>query len=342
MVLLSIILLILPLACAPQPPRRASGLGGALGAEPEASSQGDRPGSGGQSAQVSRSAGVPSRESSRLAWEPSRLTWEPSRSALEPGLDPLGRMRAGRASSPTRKFSLRFYQNLRAQLRIAPLVEVDIWDLRFYPRRYDIITLGPVSIRQFSGRKELLENLATTHGMTKDKAQILINWVKSGGMVWIEYGVFVQRYELIQQEERAIITLPDLTGFTIFGLPTRAFIFEAQVHGTVAVEPRLYSFRNEAQHEVSADIHRVQLLQSDVQTLYPIIDSTEGELIREQDNVYARVVNFGEGKIISTVPFETWDVEADGEKFRINLLEWLGGFPVPIFAPVVEVERAGE
>lgn len=285
-------------------------------------------GSTGQPLLVPPRAGAPS-------WEPSRLT-------LAPGLDSLGYTRVGQPGLPRKKFSLRFYQKLRSHLTIAPLADVDIWDLRFHPRRYDIITIGPLSVRQFSGRKELLEDLAAPYGVSREKAQVLTNWVKSGGIVWIEFGVFIQRYEVLQQEEGEPSSLPNLTGFTIFGLPTRAFVFAAQRRDSVTFLPRTYSFHNEARHEVSADIQRVQLVQSDVQTVYPIIDSAEGELIRERGNVYARVVNFGEGKIVSMVPFDDADVDADGEKFRLNLREWLAGFPVPSFEPTMDINRAGD
>lgn len=268
------------------------------------------------------------------------IEWELSRIAIAPTSDLAARVETARARPPLGKFSLRFYQKLKARPTIAPLAEVDIWELRHHPRRYDIITIGPISFKQYSGRKELLDHLATTHGLTKEKAEVLMNWVKTGGVVWIEFGVFIQGYEWIRNDAKRLPPLPDLRGFTIFGLPTHTFVFEAKRRGAFAIEPAVFSFHNEAQHAATADIRMLKLIQSDLKTTYPIINADQGEaLVREGEKVYATIVGFGQGKIISTLPFDEWDVETDGEKYRINLFEWLAGYPIPTFDPKLDVER---
>jgi hypothetical protein len=268
------------------------------------------------------------------------LDWDPSRIAVSPTIDLAPQLRAGPARPPFGKFSLRFYQKLRAHPVIASLAEMDIWELRDHPRQYDIITIGPVSFRQYSGKKELLEQLATTHGLSKEKAEVLTNWVKTGGVVWVEFGIFIQGYEWIRSGTRQVPSLPDLSGFTIFGLPTHTFAFEAKRTEAFAVEPVVFSFQNTAKHPATADITSLKLRQSDLKTVYPIINAGPGEpLVRDGDKVYATVVPLGEGRIISTLPFDRWDVESDGEKYRINLCEWLAGYPIPTFDPRVDVER---
>lgn len=51
------------------------------------------------------------------------------------------------------------------------------------------------------------------------------------------------------------------------------------------------------------------------------------------------MVGLGQGKIITTLPFDEWDAETDGEKYRINLFEWMAGYPIPSFAPRLHVEQ---
>jgi hypothetical protein len=268
------------------------------------------------------------------------LDWSPSQLALSPTVSLVPQIATDRSRPPLGKFSLRFYQKLKAHPVIAPLAEVDIWGLRDHPRQYDIITVGPASFREYSGRKELLDQLTTTHGLTKEKAEVLTDWLRTGGILWVEFGVFIQGYEWIRSNAQKVPALPDLAGFTIFGLPTHCFVFEAERSGAFTIMPAVFSFHNEAQHPATADIRQLKLRQSDLKTIYPIINGEAGEsLVRDGNKVYATVVPFGDGKIISTLPFDRWDAESDGEKYRINLLEWLAGYPIPAFDPRVDVER---
>ena len=264
-------------------------------------------------------------------WDPARIAFPPGRGVARP----VGGQRDGG------KFSLRFYEKLKAHARIAPLAAVDVWELRDHPRRYDVITIGPVPVSQYTGRKELLDDLAVTHGLTKEKADVFTNWVKTGGIVWIEYGVVVQGYEWTRGGARdAGPRDPDLAGFTMFGLPTHALVFEATRAGAFAVEPKTFAFRNEAQHPATVDIRSLRLIQSSPRTSYLIITGDPDDaLVREGDTVYATVVGLGQGKIVSTLPFDSLDPATDGEKYRINLEEWLAGHPIPGFDPRLDVER---
>ncbi len=250
---------------------------------------------------------------------------------------------AARERPPFGKFSLGFYQKLRARGEVAPLAAVDVWELRHHPRQYDIITVGPVSITEWSGRSELLDQLELTHGLTKDKAAVLVNWVKAGGVVWVEFGVVVQGHEWIRNAERRMPAPPVLSGFTIFGYRTHGLTYEAKQRRWFEVEPAVFSIRNEARHAATADVTHLKLLQADAATAYAVIDGDQGEvLVRDGERVYATVVPLGRGRIVSTLPFDRWDAESDGEKYRINLVEWLGGFPVPAFDPMLDVHTEAE
>ena len=270
------------------------------------------------------------------------VDWTPARIAFPPSADLSARVDAPGGRPVLGKYSLRFYQRLKAKPTVVALAEVDVWDLRHHPRRYDVITIGPVSIRQFRNKTELLDQLATTHGLSQEKAQVLTNWVRTGGVVWVELGVFIQGHEWIEKDNAKMLPpLPDLKGFTIFGLPTRTYTFEATRRGAFAIEPAVFTFRNEATHEAAADVKILKLVQSDLKTVYAIIDTDQAQpLVRESGRVYAAAVPFGQGKIISTLPFDEWGVETDGEKYRVNLFEWLAGYPIPTFDPKLDIERA--
>jgi len=277
----------------------------------------------------------PAPDAPAMGWVPSRIVSSAPSSSLAAVSLP------ERPQPVPDKFSLRFYQKLRAHPVVAPLASVDVWELRHHPRQYDIITIGSVPVSQYSRGKDLLDQLAVTNKLTKDKADVLMSWVTSGGVVWVEFGVFIQGHEWTRRAPQKAVPTPDLTGFTVFGLPTRVVSFEAKRIGAFAIESVVFTIRNEAQHAATADIKTLTLVQSDLKTYFPIVDpSTQGEaLVRSTDRVYATVTPLGRGKIISTVPFDASDAAADGEKYRINLFEWLAGYPVPVFDPVLDVER---
>jgi hypothetical protein len=276
---------------------------------------------------------APSPSERAVDWEPSRIAVAPA-GGLSPTLHP------GRGRPPLGKFSLRFYQKLKSHAGVAPLAEVDLWELRHHPMQYDIITIGPVALRQWTGRKELLDHLAATHGLTPEKRQVLLNWVQTGGVVWAEFGIFVQGHEWIRGDQRTLPALPDLAGFTIFGLPTRARVFEARRTAPFTIEPRVFSFQNAAPHVATSDIKSLTLTQVDLRTVYPIVDAPAAEpLVQEAGQTYATVAALGQGKLISSLPFDQWNSETDGEKYRINLLEWLAGHPIPAFDPALDIER---
>jgi hypothetical protein len=279
---------------------------------------------------------------SRFAPVPERpVDWRVSRLAVTPTTDLTAQL-ATAPGRPTRgKFSLRFYQRLRAHPVVASLAEVDVWELRNHPRRYDIITIGPVTISRYRDRTELLDQLVATERLTADKANVLLNWALTGGMIWVEFGVTIQGHEWVNRDTRTLPPLPDLTGFTIFGLPTHTVTFEAKRTGRFTFEPAVFGIGNESKHPATADIKSLQLVQSDFKTAFVVLDAApEGALVFDGTQVYATVVPFGQGRIVSTVPFDQWAVDTDGEKYRINLAEWLGGHPIPMFDPKLDVERS--
>lgn len=285
-------------------------------------------------------AAVLSTSCSHFAPVPERpVDWRESSLAVTPTTDFATQLVSAQNRPARGKFSVQFYERLRARPAVAALAQVDVWELRRRPRRHDIITIGPTPIGRYSGRRELLDQLAATDGLSPDKAQVLLNWVRTGGVLWIEFGVTVQGHEWVNRDARTLPPLPDLTGFTMLGLPTHAITFEAKRTGPFTFEPTVFPLRNEASHPATADVKSLSLTQSNSKTAYLVLDAAPGQaLILDGTSVYATVVPFERGKVISTIPFDQWAAE-DGEKFRINLFEWLAGYPIPTFDPTFDVDR---
>jgi hypothetical protein len=224
---------------------------------------------------------------------------------------------------------------------VAPLAAVDVWDLRDHPRRHDILTVGPVPVTDYDGSRELLDQLASTHGLTRDKAAVLTSWIRAGGVLWVEFGVFVQGHEWVRRSSGDRLRAPDLSGFTVFGLPTRPVTFEARRAGAFAIEPVVAIVRNEPRHPATADIATLRVVQAELEAVYPVVEPVPpaDALVRDGGRVYATIVPLGDGWIVSGVPFDASDPGSDGEKYRINLGEWLAGHPVPTFDPRLDVDR---
>ena len=281
---------------------------------------------------------------SRFAPVPERpVDWRVSSLAVTPTTDLAAQLATAQGRPARGKFSLRFYQRLRAHPVVASLAEVDVWELRDHPRRYDIITIGPVTISRYraQARKDLLDQLVVTERLTADQANVLLNWALTGGVIWVEFGVTIQGHEWVNRDTRTLPPQPDLAGFTIFGLPTHTVEFKAKSTGRLTFEPAVVRIGNESKHSATADVKSLQLVQSDFQTAFVVLDAApEQVLVSDGTRVYATVVPFGRGRIVSTVPFDQWAVDTDGEKYRINLVEWLGGYPIPVFDPKLDVERS--
>jgi hypothetical protein len=118
-------------------------------------------------------------------------------------------------------------------------------------------------------------------------------------------------------------------------------VFEAERRGPFSIERKVYTFQNEARHATSADIKTLKLVQSDLTAIYPIVGADRSSpVVQERERVYATVAAFGDGKVVSTLPFDPWDPESDGEKLRINLTEWLAGNQIPVFDPSLDIQRS--
>jgi len=214
---------------------------------------------------------------------------------------------------------------LPRDILVAPLSTIDIERLQKGLDEYDVITVGPSSLRDYKGQQELLDHLAELYRFSRRQQNILREWLKHGGVLWVEFGISVQGYEWIRNRKAYDPPLPSLRGFTIFGYPTKPILLSGKKRKPFTVDPVRYSFRDKSRHPATTRSEHLAVTESALKTIYPIINSGRESLVTDGKRVYASLVRYGDGSIVSTLPFDAGDPGSDNESFKLSVLERLFG-----------------
>lgn len=227
------------------------------------------------------------------------------------------------------KYPPEFYTKIKQKWDAEALKSADIWRLRTDRYLYDILYTSPVWIGdlQLTGN-DILKNIAYSSNISEEQFKVLDNWIKDGGILWLESAVFISSYDynLNGFNEKKLKEITDrIGGMTILG-------HKVQVRTSYA--KRIDEFNTEKLSMVIAPeqniIKRMKMLDRQIDNL--LVEQTdyigiyitlEGEpLIKSGDSVYASYINYGKGKIITLAPFDFKNVHYDGELLRLDLLLW--------------------
>lgn len=229
------------------------------------------------------------------------------------------------------KFPPEFYSAIKCRWSAVSFQDADYWSLRFNPYLYDIIYVKPLWIGDFSLRSEdFLKDLSYTYNVSFRELNILKNWIKNGGVLWIESAIYISSYDVSLNRltrKRLAILFKKLKRMTIFGKKVDMFVLRAKLIDKFHTKPLnktvvvLKSFSE--QPNLLRGIHRLKLSQYDYLGAYFAVRGKP--IIKYNGKVYASYIDYGKGKIITTVPFDFLDVHYDGELYRWNLLMWLMG-----------------
>ncbi|NWF98256.1 MAG: hypothetical protein HXY52_04885 [Nitrospirae bacterium] len=227
------------------------------------------------------------------------------------------------------KYPPEFYTRIKHEWTAETLKSADIWKLRNDKNIYDFLYTTPLWIGDLQlTQNDLLKNIVYSSNISEEQFNVLENWIKQGGILWIESAIFISSYDynLNNFNEKKIKDITDrLSVMTIFG---------NKVHVRTSYAKRIDEFNTEKLSMVISPeqniIKRIMLLDRQIdkllleQTDYVGIYITlDGEpLIKSGDSVYASYINYGKGKIITIVPFDFKNVHYDGELLRLNLILW--------------------
>jgi len=229
------------------------------------------------------------------------------------------------------KFPPEFYSSIKCKWSAASFQNADYWSLRFNPYMYDIIYVKPLWIGDFSLKSEdFLKDLSYTYNVSFKELDILKNWIKGGGVLWIESAIYISSYDISLNRltrKKLALLFRKLKKLRILGKKIELFVLRAKkidkfhtkpLNKTIIVTKSL-----SRQPGLLRGIDRLKLSQYDYLGVYFTVKGKP--IIKYRGRVYASYINYGKGKIITTVPFDFVDVHYDGELYRWNLLKWIMG-----------------
>lgn len=221
------------------------------------------------------------------------------------------------------KFPPEFYSGIKYKWSAEYIKTADIWKLRYNRNYYDIIYVTPIWIGDFNIKEDdLIKNIALSYNIPDAQIDIIDNWVKSGGILWIESAIYISAYDYQLNkfnDARVDRIIQKLKGMTLFGNKMKVQVFQAN---------RIDEFNTERfvkevipdKHAGTVQVGKMLIEQTDFIGIYLTL---EGEpIIKSGNTVYASAVNHGKGKIITLAPFDFKNVHYDGEIFRFDLLSW--------------------
>lgn len=226
------------------------------------------------------------------------------------------------------KFPPEFYSSIKLKWKSAPFEKANYWRLRWDPKFYDFIYLKPFWIGNLSLKtNDLLKNFAISLNVSPEEIEILENWVKNGGNLWIESAIFISSYDLSLRKikrKQILSFLRKLNKCKLFGRKIRVFLIKAKRIDKFHVKPVLKEVNVDKDRRFFEGVKKLLLKQEDYIGIYFTIDGTP--IIKSNGRVYSSYIEYGKGKVITTVPFDFINTYFDGELYRWKLLLWAMGY----------------
>jgi len=231
--------------------------------------------------------------------------------------------------APRGKFSDEFYASIDYVYVAKDIKDVDFWELEKEPKSVDFIYVKPLWMKEY--RKltpDLLSNLAYSLNIGHEEQEILKDWIRAGGVLWVESGVYSTKYDYFTKTGEIATNKinqkirEDLDGLTFLGKPIKTYTFKSKTLDIVNYEPISKEFSVHTTIPFFKDIHKLRLdLTNYMQNYFVILDKTILE-----DDTYGPVVTYtkyGKGYVVSLLPFDYQDVYYDGELLRWKLFYYL-------------------
>ncbi len=210
------------------------------------------------------------------------------------------------------RFSSEFYEKHKTDLRSSSLDKVDVWSLERDPKQLDVIYTRAIWIEDYKNiSDDLFVNICYSYNLSDEQQEVLKAWIRQGGVFWLENGIYATGNEIGLK-----IDLPEKQKFLDFEVTSTRHRLSKTADKSTMVFNRL-----QTASELD-DIHSLQLnLDRADQTSF-IVDG-KGMIEDEAGKTVLSLTQFGEGKIVSMFPFESYDAYRDGELLRWDLLELL-------------------
>ncbi len=224
------------------------------------------------------------------------------------------------------KFDDRFYAGLDLVYNAKNIEDVDFWKLRDEPKSLDYIYILPLWIKDY--RKltgDLFTNICYSYNLSEEQQQILKDWIAQGGKLWVEFGVFSTKYDLfnrngeIAQAKIHRLVRSDLEGLRFLDTPYRTFLMRSKNLDFINYQSTYKAFEIDQRRSKLEGIRRLRV---DIDNYLENYIVLEGEplVVDRSGRTLVSIKSYGNGYIISLLPFEYKDAYFDGELLRWKLL----------------------
>lgn len=209
-------------------------------------------------------------------------------------------------------FSPEFYAKNKSELRTSSLDKVDIWSLELEPDLLDVIYTKAIWIEDYKDvSDDLFINICYTYNLSDGQQEILKEWIRKGGTFWIENGVYATGSEMGPEKR-----LPQKQSFLGHQVHTSYFALDNSMSKKKIVFDEL---------QTSKPFSNIRSLQLDIDRAaqsFFIIDG-QSQIKDALGQSMLNITSYGEGDIVSMLPFESYDAYRDGELLRWELLNTL-------------------
>lgn len=224
------------------------------------------------------------------------------------------------------KFDDRFYASMDLIYRAKNIRNVDFWQLRDAPQTLDYIYIKPLWIKEYRKlTNDLLANICYSYNLSEEEQEILKEWIRQGGKLWVEFGLFSTRYDQfnrngeIAQRKIAATIHNDLNGLRFLGNTFHIYTFRAKNLDFINYKSTYKAFTIDTTRSKLKGIRRLRLdIDNFIQT--QVVISGEPLVVDKYGRTLVSIKKYGNGYIISLLPFEYKDAYYDGELLRWKLL----------------------
>lgn len=227
------------------------------------------------------------------------------------------------------KFPDEFYKNITFFYIAKNIKEVNYWELEKEPKSVDFIYVLPIWIKEYKDvSSDLFENIAYSYNLSKKEQDILKEWVKQGGVLWVEGGVYSTRYDMFTKSGEIAygkiyrLVKRSLQNKHFLNYPIQTYLFKSKGLDFINYTPSYKEFRVYAKNSFFKDIKRLKLNLDNYLQNYFVIKSNP-VLTTQNGSPVVSINGFKNGYLVTLLPFEYEDVYYDGELLRWRLLYYL-------------------
>lgn len=224
------------------------------------------------------------------------------------------------------KFDDRFYASLDLVYHAKNIEEVDFWKLRDEPKSVDYIYVLPLWMKDYRKlTNDLFANICYSYNLSEEQQQILKDWIAQGGKLWVEFGVFSTKYDLfnrngeIAQTRIHRLLRSDLAGLRFLDTSYRTFLLRSKNLDFINYQSTCKAFEVDQKRSKLEGIRRLRVDIDNYLENYIVLDG-EALVVDRSGRTLVSLKSYGNGYIISLLPFEYKDAYFDGELLRWKLL----------------------